>query len=221
MEKRDNEHTKILEMMMNSKDGKGRSPNGKLRKQAKKPGTAGPISRELFSDDEDDDDEEQEEGAGTSGSGASPEQVNKINAIQALKQKLDEAWVDSTISWNNKAAERKFDESAPLAGLQDMCGVNQGLNTKRIPVDKLTSYMMGFTQAALEMAVTLAREATVFWKSYQQPGRKIDLGIKTYGVEISGCAIRRKPWLALFCTLVAAKRANVAVPDPEIILVGA
>ena len=39
--------------------------------------------------------------------------------------------------------------------------------------------------------------------------------MKPYLVEISGRAIRWKPWAALLCTLMATKRKGEGVPDPE------
>ena len=41
------------------------------------------------------------------------------------------------------------------------------------------------------------------------------MAIKTCGIEISGRAVRRKPWTALICVLVAAKHRSEAIQDPE------
>ena len=101
--------------------------------------------------------------------------------------------------------------------LQAMAGENQGLACKGIHVKRLAEYLCHYDKAVLNRAVNLAQDATMFWKGYKQPGRKVDLCIKSYGLELRGAPVQRKPWLMLMMVLVANKQAGGQVILPEVV----
>ena len=141
LEKAEERHTDMMKMLMNgkkekkgdegtrTKDGKFCSPSGKVRKAARKStsstvssgsaattaeskpsGAGGPLCFALFGSDEssDDDDESEDE------ADVVVRKKVEMDAILAVKDKLESHWKDSGITWDNRAADRAFNEAAPL-----------------------------------------------------------------------------------------------------------
>jgi len=232
MQSQEKERTALLEALMNkesNKEGKKRSPNGRMRKKGK--GTAasssatggsggagtGSISPAVTfgseSSEEDDDDESDFGAAGA----VNDETVRKNALIGALKIELAKHWEKPDIIWENKKTENKFDEMSPLAGVQELCYVNLTLAVKRVNVKALTNYLMLYPEVVLNQAVTKMRGMVEFWRKYQQPGRKIDLLVKTYGVELFGTAKpERKSMCVLAGVLIVNKEIGNPPMDPEL-----
>jgi hypothetical protein len=221
--------------------GKFMSPSGKLRKAARKSsgstastasgsnaaasskasGSTGPLAFKLFgtdseeeSDDEDEDEEEEANAAaGPAGAVKGPEKMQ----VSALKGKLEETWKDGAIGWDNKDPVRAFNEGAPLEGFQDICGPNSSLAVKQVRVKDLGEYLICYDMNVLRGAEAHMVLLTQLWKSFKQPGRKMDLVAKTYALEVTQNATRaRKPLLLLIAVLLEAKRLGVAVVDPDV-----
>jgi hypothetical protein len=83
-------------------------------------------------------------------------------------------------------------------------------------VKELGGYLANYPLGLLTAAEGHTKDLTVLWKHYKQPGRKMDLVVKTYGLEITGTAKpERKPLLLLLAILYAAKIAGIPTIDPE------
>ena len=244
LEKAEERHTDMMKMLMNgkkekkgegggtrTKDGKFCSPSGKVRKAARKStsstassgsaattaeskpsGAGGPLCFALFGSDESSDEEDESEDEAD----VVVKKKVEMDAILAVKDKLESHWKDSGITWENRAADRAFNEAAPLEGFQGICGPNTSLATKQVKVKELGGYLANYPLGLLTAAEGHTKDLTVLWKHYKQPGRKMDLVVKTYGLEITGTAKpERKPLLLLLAILYAAKIAGIPTIDPE------
>ena len=132
--------------------------------------------------------------------------------VSALKGKLEETWKDGAIGWDNKDPARAFNEGAPLEGFQEICGPNSSLAVKQVKVKDLGEDLICYDMNVLRGAEAHMVLLTQLWKSFKQPGRKMDLVAKTYALEVTQNATRA----LLIAVLLEAKRLGVAVVDPDV-----
>ena len=60
-------------------------------------------------------------------------------------------------------------------------------------------------------------DLTRLWKGYKMPGRKVDLVVKTYTLEVTGMAKpERKPVLLFFSVLLEGRQLGVAPSDQDV-----
>ena len=79
------------------------------------------------------------------------------------------------------------------------------------------AYLALYPEAVLNTAITKMRGMVVFWRKFQQPGRKLDLVVKTYGVELYGTAKpERKSMCVLAGVLIVNKEAGNSPMHPDL-----
>lgn len=214
------ENRRVMQTLLSNQTGKGktRSPNGKLRKT---PGGAsstsagssggassgGSLAARLFENDDDDEEEEGEE----ENDDVTEDKMNrkKLLAISMLEKGIQEAFERKTPKWNNKDPERAFSEDAPLKGLERFCGPNTEIGgTIKIDHNKLVLWLHAFDQEDFNKAMSFVDDLNLFWKSWQSPGKRLDLILRTHNVEIQGTSVLRKPWCLAMCATYARKMIN-------------
>ena len=64
----------------------------------------------------------------------------------------------------------------------------------------------------IERAKTILPEVVKFWKTYQNPGKRCDMVLRTHYVALVGCAVNRKIWVPTLCLIMARKLNNKELP---------
>ena len=145
-----------------------------------------------------------------------PDAEERIRLIQLIKTKIEEQWANTDIHWNNNAPERAFDENAPLRGCEILCGEKNSLVLKSVHVKELGNYLLNFETMTLNNAVGMAGDLVKFWKEWKSPAKRMDLAVKTWGLELTGTTPQWKPLMLFLAVLISFKSSGgttATLPD--------
>jgi hypothetical protein len=225
-----------------NRDGKFRSPGGHVRKKSSRgPGSAsststsattgsrrgtlgglsggsgGPLVTSLFSTSEEEEEEEEEAGV-IGGAGAVDP---KISMMKELKTSLEVAYDGNDVLWENRAPERAFNDAAPLAGLQLLCGDNVNPDGSigpainfRMSYKDVDAWLIKFDESDIVSAKANVLQMIGFWKGWKMPAKRMDMILRTHQVQIDG-PTRRKIQLVAASMILGRKLAGKTLPGVD------
>ena len=79
--------------------------------------------------------------------------------------------------------------------------------------------MVLFDDEDIDLAMTDVVGGITMWKSWKEPGKRVDLMLNTHGLKLKGYAGKPlwKIWLPVLMIVIARKKRVGDIPDPALL----